>query len=98
MKLKKLIDNYLLTLAAAVLIIVFAILREQSFLKTLPTLVTLVVQLLLVRANRYAILLGGTNALIYGAAYLSEGLYFSCISAVLMSAPLQYYSFGRRGL
>ena len=93
MKLKKLIDNYLLTLAAAVLIIVFAILREQSFLKTLPTLVTLVVQLLLVRANRYAFLLGGTNALIYGAAYLSEGLYFSCISAVLMSAPLQYYSF-----
>lgn len=93
MKLKKLINDYLLTLAAAVLIIVFAILREQSFLKTLPTLVTLVVQLLLVRANRYAFLLGGTNALIYGAAYLSEGLYFSCISAVLMSAPLQYYSF-----
>ena len=57
MKLKKLINDYLLTLAAAVLIIVFAILREQSFLKTLPTLVTLVVQLLLVRANRYAFLL-----------------------------------------
>ena len=93
MKLKKLIDNYLLTLAAAVLIVVFAILREQSFLKTLPTLVTLVVQLLLVRANRYAFLLGGTNALLYAISYYTEGLYFSLISALAISVPLQFYSF-----
>ena len=79
----------------AAFILYFAVSREQSFLKTLPTLVTLVVQLLLVRVNRYAFLLGGTNALLYGVSYFSEGLYFSLISAVLISAPIQYFSFFR---
>jgi nicotinamide mononucleotide transporter PnuC len=55
--------------------------------------VTLIVQLLLARANRFAFLLGGTNALIYGISYFDEGLYFSVISAILISAPIQIYSF-----
>jgi len=93
MKKAKLIFDYALMLAAAVLIIVFAVLREQSFVKTLPTLITLVVQMLMVRANRFAFLLGGANALIYGISYFSEGLYFSLVSAVLISAPIQIYSF-----
>ena len=93
MKKAKLIFDYTLMGLAAVLIVVFAVLREQSFLKTVPTLVTLVVQMLMVRANRFAFLLGGTNAVIYGLAYLSEGLYFSVVSAVLISAPIQIYSF-----
>jgi len=58
--------DYALMAAIAALIIVFAVLREQSFLKTLPTLITLVVLVLLANANRFAFLLGGTNALLYG--------------------------------
>lgn len=97
MKTRKWLINYIPTLLAAALILYFAIAREQSALKTLPTLVTLCVQLLLVSANRYAFLLGGLNALIYGAAYFSEGLYFSTVSAVLISAPIQLFSFIRWG-
>ena len=93
MKNAKRIIDWSLMLAAAILIIVFAVLREQSFIKTLPTLITLAVQLLMVRANRFAFLLGGVNALIYGISYFSEGLYFSLVSAVLISAPIQIYSF-----
>lgn len=97
MKLRTWLINYIPTLMAAALILYFAIIREQSPLKTLPTLVTLCVQLLLVSANRYAFLLGGTNALLYGIAYFSEGLYFSTVSAVLISAPIQLFSFIRWG-
>ena len=93
MKKAKLIFDYALMLAVAILIIVFAILREQPFIKTLPMLITLAVQLMLVRASRYAFLLGGTNALLYGVAYFSEEVYFSFASAVLISAPIQIYSF-----
>lgn len=81
------------TVVAATLILYFSISREQSFLKTLPTLVTLAVQLLLVAANRYAFLVGGINSTIYGAAYFSERLYFSAASAILWSAPIQLITF-----
>lgn len=93
MKKAKLIFDYSLMAGVAVLIIVFAVLRGQSVIKTLPTLVTLAVQMLMVRANRFAFLLGGTNAVLYGIAYFTEGLYFSVVSAVLISAPIQLYSF-----
>ena len=93
MKKAKWIFDYALILAVAILIIVFAVLREQSFIKTLPTLITLIVQLMMVKANRYAFLLGGVNAMIYGISYFQEGLYFSLVSAVLISAPIQLYSF-----
>ena len=61
--------------------------------KTLPTLVTLVVQLLLMSANKYGFLLGGTNAAIYGIVYIISGAPFSAASALLISFPLQIYSF-----
>ena len=93
MKCKKWLADYIPALLAALLIIVFSVLRAQSFIKTLPTLITLVVQILLCHANRFGFLIGGINALIYGISYFDERLYFSCISAVLISAPIQLYSF-----
>ena len=45
------------------------------------------------RANRFGFLVGGINAAIYGLVYLSEGLYFSSVSALLISFPIQLYSF-----
>ena len=92
-KAKKIFIDYIPALLTAALIITFSIIREQTFLKTLPTIITLVVQILLARANRFGFLLGGINACIYGLSYFDEALYFSCISAVVISAPIQLYSF-----
>ena len=85
--------DYIPTVFTAGLIITFAILREQSFLMTLPTLVTLIVQLLLVRANRVAFLIGGANSLLYGISFYCESLYFSVFKAVAITAPIQFFSY-----
>lgn len=61
--------------------------------KTIPTLVTLFVQILLISANRYAFLLGGCNSVIYSIVYFMEGIHFSAISALVVSFSLQIYSF-----
>ena len=79
--------------AVAALILTFAVIRHQTVLKTLPTLITLVVQLLTVRASRYSFLLGGINAVLYSISYFQEGLYFSLLSAAAISVPIQIYSF-----
>lgn len=90
---KKLFIDYIPMAMTGVLIITFAIINKQTFFKTLPTIITLFVQILLARANRFGFLVGGINAAIYGLSYLSDGLYFSMISALGISFPIQIYSF-----
>lgn len=90
---RRTLTEYFPAVLVAILIIVFAVRNEQSFLKTLPTLVTLVVQIMMVHANRYGFLVGGCNAALYGVGYLTEGLYFSAASAMLFSFPMQIWSF-----
>lgn len=90
---KVLCTDYIPMLLAAILIIFFAAWRGQSFIKTLPTLITLFVQILMVRANRVAFLVGGANAVLYGVSYYSEGLYFSAFSSALISAPIMLFSY-----
>lgn len=90
---KELLVDYIPTAFAAAMIIAFAILKEQSFIKTLPTLITLVVLIMSVRANRYAFLVGASNCLLYAIAYMSEEVYFSAANAVLVSMPIQIFSF-----
>ena len=90
---RKIFIDYIPMALTAVLIITFAIINKQSFIMTLPTLVTLIVQIMVVRANRYAFLVGGTNALLYAIAPWTEKLYFSVVSCVCISAPIQYMSF-----
>jgi len=85
--------DYLPMAATAILIIVVAFWKQQSFIKTLPTLITLVVQILLARANRTAFLLGGANSLLYAISYLGEMLYFQAFYAVAISMPLQVYTY-----
>lgn len=90
---RELFLDYIPTALAAALIIVFAILREQTFLKTLPTLITLVVMIMSVRANRFAFLVGACNCVLYTLAYMSEEIYFSAINAFFVSMPIQIFSF-----
>ena len=87
------IFNYAVVAVTGALILYFAISRQQSFIKTLPTMVTLLVMLLNARANRYTFLLGGLNSAIYGYVYFTEGLYFSACLALIVSFPLQMISF-----
>ena len=90
---RNLFVDYVPMALTAVLIIIFAVLKEQSFVRTLPTLITLVVQILLARANRYAFLLGGANSLLYAISYFGSHLYFEFFFAIAISAPMQIYSF-----
>ena len=87
--------DFVPAVVTAGLIITFAALREQSFIKTLPTLVTLIVQLLVVRANRAAFLIGGVNTLLYGVSFYCEALYFSAFKAFSITAPMQFFSYFR---
>ena len=90
---KELFIDYIPTFLIGILIIAFAIIKQQSFINTLPTLITLVVLIMSVRANRYAFLVGAGNCVLYTVAYLSEGVYFSAASAFLVSMPIQIFSF-----
>ena len=85
--------NYAVVAITGALVLFFAITRQQGFIKTLPTMVTLLVMLLNARANRYTFLLGGLNSLVYAYVYFCAGIYFSACSAALMSFPLQIISF-----
>lgn len=85
--------DLLFAFLTAILIITFACIKRQSFIKTLPTIITLYVQILMVKGNRCAFLIGGINSLIYGIGYYAESLYFSTLSAVAISFPLMIFSF-----
>ena len=77
--------------AAAILTCAFIF--GQKWYKVLPTLNTLIILLLSARVDRRSFLIGGLNAAFYGIGYLTEGLYFSVINCLLVSMPLQLFSF-----
>lgn len=77
----------------AVAILTCAFVFGQKWYKVLPTLNTLVILLLSARVDRRSFLLGGLNAAFYGVGYFTEGLYFSVINCLLVSMPLQLFSF-----
>lgn len=77
----------------AVAILTCAFVFGQKWYKVLPTLNTLVILLLSARVDRRSFLLGGLNAALYGIGYIGEGLYFSVINCLLVSMPLQLFSF-----
>lgn len=78
---------------SAIVILVCAFAFGQKWYKVLPTLNTLVILLLSARVDRRSFLLGGLNAAFYGIGYFTEGLYFSVINCLLVSMPLQLFSF-----
>ena len=90
---RELFIDYIPTALVAVMIIAFAIVKNQPPIMTLPTLVTLVVMIMSVRANRYAFLVGAANCILYTIAYINGAVYFSAVSALLVSMPIQIFSF-----
>ena len=87
--------NYLYILAVAVfiLITVFAVIYEQSFIRLLPIYASIIIRMLHSRANRYGYLFGGVNQILYGLTYLYYNLYSSMLYAFLISFPIQIITF-----
>ena len=77
----------------AIAILTCAFVFKQKWYKVLPTLNTLVILLLSARVDRRSFLIGGLNAAFYGIGFFTEGLYFSVINCLLVSMPLQLFSF-----
>ena len=76
-----------------VLILTTGIVFKQDWLKMLPLFISLIIMVLQARVNRYALLIGSINSLIYCYYYYTVGLYTSLIYAIVVSFPLQLISF-----
>lgn len=70
-----------------------SIVTNQAFFRILPLYVSLLILLLNSRVNRYGLLIGSLNSILYGFVYLHYNLYGSAISAFLVSLPLQLITF-----
>lgn len=79
--------------AAFVLITIAAALCKADLFLIVPLYVSLVIMLLQSKANRYAFLLGGLNALLYTLVNVYVGLYAMALYALLVSCPLQFITF-----
>lgn len=76
-----------------VLILTTGIYFKQDALKMFPLFVSLVIMLLSANVNRYALLLGSINSLIYCYYYYTTQLYSTLAYAILISFPLQLIAF-----
>lgn len=76
-----------------IVITIANILYPQPFIQVLPLYISLLINTLLSRANRYAPLIGACNCLLYGYAYFALDLYGHMAYSVLVSCPLQLITF-----
>ena len=79
----------------AVVIITSAIICRTHPFNILPLMISLFVMVFQSEANRYAVLAGSLNSLIYAAVYLNFGIYGSVLQAALFSFPIQLITFIR---
>ena len=88
-------NKFLATLVSvtAVLILASGIYFKQEFLKTLPLFISLIIMVLQAQVNRYALIMGSINSLIYCYYYYTTQLYSTLAFALFISFPLQLISF-----
>ena len=86
---------FLLVPVTAVAITVTGIIWKQDFIRILPLYFSLIIMFLNSRANRYALLLGSLNSVLYTFTYLYLGLYATAVHAFFFSFPMQLLSFVR---
>lgn len=72
---------------------VLSIILQISPLRALPLMISAIVMFLQTRVNRYSLLLGAVNSLLYVAAFIYMKLYGQALTALLMSFPFQIASF-----
>ena len=76
-----------------VLILSTGIYFKQDVLSMLPLFVSLGVMVLQARVNRYALLIGSLNSLLYCYYYYTTGLMSNFLYAIIISFPMQMISF-----
>ena len=95
MKIARLNQNALKIIAAItfVLIVIFSIGFKVNILNVLPLLVSIFIMFLQSRVNRYAFLIGSLNSIFYAIAYFYMTLYSLALYALLVSFPIQIFTF-----
>lgn len=83
----------ILAIATLIGITIAGIAFKQSPLRILPLYISLGVMLLNSRANRFGVLVGSLNSLLYAYVYFYYKLYGSFLSALLVSFPIQLVTF-----
>ena len=86
---------FILAPITAVAITVTGIIWRQDFIRILPLYFSLIIMFLNSKANRYALLLGGLNSILYTFTYIYLGLYASAAYAFFFSFIVQILSFIR---
>lgn len=87
----------LLPLITAVLITITGIWFKASPLTVLPLYISIVVTRLQSDANRYMLLIGALNSLIYATVYFTKGLYSDAVYAIIASFGVQFFGFRQWG-
>ena len=77
----------------AIAITTLAIIFKQPPFRVLPLYNSLIIMAMSSRANRFALLYGGANAVLYGIVDIGYGVYGSAFYAIAVSCPLQIVTF-----
>ena len=84
-----------ITLLAAIGILVSSIFVGENIFTTLPLYVSLIIGIFSSGANRYGSLIGSINCIFYTVVYIFFGLYAQALQALLISCPIQMVTFLR---
>jgi len=84
-----------LILISGLSITVTGFLFNQDFFRILPLYISLIIALMQSNVNRYALLLGGINSILYAFVYIYYSLYASALYAAFISFPIQIVTFIR---
>lgn len=85
----------IITLLAAVGILISSIFVGENIFTTLPLYVSLIIGIFSSGANRYGSLIGSMNCIFYTVVYIYFGLYAQALQALLISCPVQMVTFIR---
>ena len=85
----------IIIILTGVAILVTGIICQQKFFLMIPLFVSLFVMAFQSDANRYGLLAGAINSILYTISYIYMGVYGSAASAILFSFPIQLFSFLR---
>ena len=84
---------FIMIAVTAVAITASAIIFKQPPFRVLPLYNSLIIMAMNARANRFALIYGGVNSILYALVDVGYGLYGSAAYAMLVSFPIQIVTF-----
>lgn len=85
----------ILLVFTAILITTAMLKYKQPFIRVMPLYISLVINFLTSKINRFSPLIGGINSILYAGIYFFYKLYGSALHAVLISSTTQFITFIR---